>query len=331
MSNTDYIMKEFLKVRENVAPLLRLSIKAFRDLRPDEIYPEDTALTEYYIGKDKRLKAFTRDADCIVMVKRKDFSCFVVIEVQSYKDLLMPVRALGYICGVLSRQRRQLAARLRNSKRKDLSPDELLSGAAESDSLLPVLFLTLNVSDGEWKAESLYARMAYDTSGDECSLPDWTPEIMDLCHFTDDEIIPACLNDDCVHYYLMMSHRHDKQWINEYLHAKLEVEGLTVMAISVCLGFDKVPQIGLKEKIDMCSIGKEIQNDYKAAGLAEGRAEGLAAGRAEGIAEGRAEGRTEKLTDNIRTLMRKLSLKPEDAMDMLDVPASERAAVLAAL
>ena len=56
----------------------------------------------------------------------------------------------------------------------------------------------------------------------------------------------------------------------------------------------------------------------------EGRIEGREEGRIEGRAEGRAEGRETTQVSNIRTLMQRLKLSAEAAMDALAVPPEEQ-------
>lgn len=46
--------------------------------------------------------------------------------------------------------------------------------------------------------------------------------------------------------------------------------------------------------------------------------------RHEAMQEGRAEGRTDERMSNIRQLIAKLKMSAEQAMDVLDVPMSER-------
>ena len=56
------------------------------------------------------------------------------------------------------------------------------------------------------------------------------------------------------------------------------------------------------------------------AGLEEGREEGIKKGRE----EGREEGRESTLASSIRSMMSKLKLSAEEAMDILDIPKNER-------
>ena len=51
---------------------------------------------------------------------------------------------------------------------------------------------------------------------------------------------------------------------------------------------------------------------------------GLEEGREEGIKKGREEGRESTLASSIRSMMSKLKLTAEEAMDTLDIPKSER-------
>ena len=56
----------------------------------------------------------------------------------------------------------------------------------------------------------------------------------------------------------------------------------------------------------------------------EAEAEGRAKGEAEGRAEGRAEGQKDMLMNNIRTLMNKMQITAEEAMNMLDIPEDKQ-------
>ena len=58
--------------------------------------------------------------------------------------------------------------------------------------------------------------------------------------------------------------------------------------------------------------------------LLESKLQGRAEGRTEGRTEGRKEGRTENLIENLRSIMQKLNLSAEKAMDFLDVPKDKR-------
>ena len=69
----------------------------------------------------------------------------------------------------------------------------------------------------------------------------------------------------------------------------------------------------------------------RAQGLTEGRAEGRAKGHAEGRAEGLAEGRKETLATSLKALMESAGCNAETAMDMLQIPAEERPALMEAL
>lgn len=318
MNIIDKTIRAFLSKRENVSPLLRLGIKSLEEVKDEEVFTDDGSLTRFFLGKDSRYKAYARESDCVVLVKSKEINCIVIIEVQSFYHLAMPLRALEYVSGAISRQRKLLERKLRDQIRKhEVKPtqEELLSGMLKSDSLLPVFYLTLNISDEEWKEESTHARLSKDIRKDKASMPYWTPCILDLAHYSEKRIRAACNGNDCVHLYLLLKHRHEREWIKSYLHSIIELEGLTMMAICVCLGLKDIPQIGYKEKISMCTVGRRIEEDY----------------RAEGLSQGLKQGRTESLLSNLKSLIRKLAITPEAAMDMLDVPAEERPALLAGL
>ena len=60
------------------------------------------------------------------------------------------------------------------------------------------------------------------------------------------------------------------------------------------------------------------------AGLEEGREEGIRKGMEKGIEKGIEKGRESTLASSIRSMMSKLKLSAEEAMDTLDIPKSER-------
>ena len=66
---------------------------------------------------------------------------------------------------------------------------------------------------------------------------------------------------------------------------------------------------------------KDFEEAIREDGIEQGMARGLARGRAEGRDEGRAEG----LTSSIRHVMSNLGVPMEKAMDVLQIPLTERA------
>ena len=59
--------------------------------------------------------------------------------------------------------------------------------------------------------------------------------------------------------------------------------------------------------------------------MMEERKEGFKEGKAEGLAEGKAEGLAKGLVSSIRNMMRNMGVSLEKAMDVLQIPADERA------
>ena len=66
---------------------------------------------------------------------------------------------------------------------------------------------------------------------------------------------------------------------------------------------------------------KDFEEAIREDGIEQGMARGLARGRDEGRDEGRAEG----LTSSIRHVMSNLGVPMEKAMDVLQIPLTERA------
>ena len=83
-----------------------------------------------------------------------------------------------------------------------------------------------------------------------------------------------------------------------------------------------------REVVDMVDFEwnqKDFEEAIREDGIEQGMARGLARGRAEGRAEGRDEGRAEGLTSSIRHVMSNLGVPMEKAMDVLQIPLTERA------
>ena len=85
------------------------------------------------------------------------------------------------------------------------------------------------------------------------------------------------------------------------------------------------------ERVEYMTFAMKMREEWKA-GVSAGRMEGHIVGRKEGIKEGRKEGRKEGIKEgaqqdraaSLRSLMSKLKVSAEEAMDLLEVPAAER-------
>ena len=83
-----------------------------------------------------------------------------------------------------------------------------------------------------------------------------------------------------------------------------------------------------REVVDMVDFEwnqKDFEEAIREDGIEQGMARGLARGRDEGRAEGRDEGRAEGLASSIRHVMSNLGVPMEKAMDVLQIPLTERA------
>ena len=69
----------------------------------------------------------------------------------------------------------------------------------------------------------------------------------------------------------------------------------------------------------MCNLGHAVFVE----GVEQGMNEGLAMGRSEGLAEGRREGRSKLLTA-VCSIMDKLGLNLDEALNALSIPENER-------
>ena len=86
-----------------------------------------------------------------------------------------------------------------------------------------------------------------------------------------------------------------------------------------------------REVASMCNLGHAVfvegveqgMNEGLAKGLAEGHSKGLAEGHSKGLAEGRREGRGKLLTA-VCSIMDKLGLNLDEALNALSIPENER-------
>ena len=79
-----------------------------------------------------------------------------------------------------------------------------------------------------------------------------------------------------------------------------------------------------EERVSYMTFAMKMMEERKE-GFREGERQGLAKGKAEGKVEGKAEGKAEGMALSIRSMMEKLNFSMEKAMDILQIPAAERA------
>ena len=75
-----------------------------------------------------------------------------------------------------------------------------------------------------------------------------------------------------------------------------------------------------REVASMCNLGHAVFVE----GVEQGMNEGLAKGRSEGLAEGRREGRSKSLLAAAHSIMEKLGLNLDEALNALSIPENER-------
>ena len=90
-----------------------------------------------------------------------------------------------------------------------------------------------------------------------------------------------------------------------------EIKHMPVEEFDMWRNEDREMEVG-----HMCILSKGVED--------RGFRKGIVVGTENGIVKGREEGREEEKLNSIRSLMKKLNLTLEQAMDVLDVPKSEQ-------
>ena len=178
---------------------------------------------------------------------------------------------------------------------------EYLSGFWRSDTLLPVITLTLYFGAEEWTApRDLHGMMKVDE---------------EILPFVDNYrlhlIAPSEISDEDFgkfHTELRLALKYvkysrNKTRLNEIVHEDSGYRSIskkTADMVNIVTG-SKLKYGEREEKVDMCLAIEEMRNDA----IAEGRAKGMVEGKAEGIAEGRAEGMAEGMEKGLAEGMEK--------------------------
>ena len=79
-----------------------------------------------------------------------------------------------------------------------------------------------------------------------------------------------------------------------------------------------------QEFMNLMMHEQDIRNQALAQGMAQGMAKGMAQGMTKGMAQGKLQGHQEAMLMSIRKVMQKASCTAKEAMDYLDIPASDQ-------
>ena len=235
------------------------------------------------------------------------------IESQSKPEKYMPLRVLDYNIKYLMRQ-----------------------AEAKPKYLKPVITLVVYTGERKWNYKKNLYSLFDNREGmrryNEACVPDFSLNLIDIRRMSDEEIIKYGSTLSTVFFSLKYQANGEKilSLVNE---KKSKLPSEAVDAINVFTKSKFSDYIEDEEgEVNMISLYDSIKNYGMSMGLEEGQAKGIAMGRTEGVAIGRAEGVAEGSSNayynSVKGAMKGFGVSAEKAMDALNVPLSDREAIL---
>ena len=264
--------------------------------------------TESIQMKEGKIDARYRDLLKCVMIKEDQKNYYVLfgIEHQSKDDFYMIERVMNY-------NARYLLSQAEKAKKGEL--------------LKPILTLVIYTGERKWTSP----RTLYETLDIPKDLlpylmmyePDRELLLLDLRHMEDNEIEKLRKPLSLIVYLMKYQENKAKmsKVINENEAALGTLNGPCLEALGVFTNSNINDYINDEgEAINMRSLTDTIKEI--------GIDEGLAKGRLEGRAEGRNEGSSEAYYQAVKGAMKNFDISAEKAMDALNIPLSNREAIL---
>ena len=300
MADKDTVTKEYMQDSATFADAFNFFLYGGRQvIRPEQLRPLDTTAIALPYGSGEQPEPIQKFRDVLKMVTAMEDGrmAYLVlgIENQSQIHYAMPVRNMLYDAIQYMSQVEDTMKAHRESRETPETSGEYLSGFWRSDTLLPVITLTLYFGAEEWTApRDLHGMMRVD----EEILPFIDNYRLHL-------IAPSEISDedfDKFHTELRLALKYvkyskNKTRLNEIVHEDSgyrRISKKTADMVNIVTG-SKLKYGEREEKVDMCLAIEEMRNDA----IAEGRAKGMVEGKAEGIAEGRAEGMEKALAEGM--------------------------------
>ncbi len=306
MADKDTVTKEYMQDSATFADAFNFLLYGGRQvIRPEQLRPLDTTAIALPYGSGEQPEPIQKFRDVLKMVTAMEDGkmAYLVlgIENQSQIHYAMPVRNMLYDAIQYMSQVEDTMKAHRESRENPETSGEYLSGFWRSDTLLPVITLTLYFGAEEWTApRDLHGMMKVDE---------------EILPFVDNYrlhlIAPSEISDEDFgkfHTELRLALKYvkysrNKTRLNEIVHEDSGYRSIskkTADMVNIVTG-SKLKYGEREEKVDMCLAIEEMRNDA----IAEGRAKGMVEGKAEGIAEGRAEGMAEGMEKGLAEGMEK--------------------------
>lgn len=291
-----------------------------RVVRPEGLRQIDSAVvTALPGGEDVERR---RDVARLWQAMVDDRAAYALLGIESQADVhyAMPVRCMLYDALSYAGQVDALGRARRREGGGRRTGAEFLSGMGADDRLLPVVTLVVHFGAGPWDGElSLHGMLGDRDERLLALVPDYrvniiSPALMDGQDFRRFETELGLVLE-----YIKYSG--DKERLRRLVAGDPRFQGVgaeTARLINVLAGSHLSICTG-EETVDMCNAIEDMRN------------EALLQGIEQGIEQGVARGARDKLLENVRSMVRNLKITAQQALDVLDVPESERPGIIAML
>lgn len=326
MGKTDTLAKKYISDNKIFADAFNFYLYNGRQvIKPEQLHPMDTTAIAVPFegnGKGHTVQKYRDVIKYMTAMKDSRMAYLVLgIENQAKIHYAMPPRNLLYDAMEYTRQVERTAARHREKKDMELTSGEYLSGFHRKDKLIPVITLVVYFGAKPWDAPRSLHEM-FDVQDEQVLsyVNDYKLNLMVPAELSETDFEKFHTNLREVMQYIQYSSDKEK------LSALLENDNrFSRMERNAAMLLNECTKSGLKfhesgGQVDMCKAIKDLrQEEYQ-----DGHNAGLKAGREEGHKEGSRLGREKAVLDSIKALMKNMSLSAEQAMDILEIPKTDR-------
>ncbi len=311
MGEPDRATKIYVRRKDVFADIVNQYIYHGRQvIQPDQLRELDTAS----LVRTSRGTSVQKDRDVVRMVMKTDGKtafCIIGVEDQTNVHYAMPVRGILYDAMRLDEQVQSIAKKNRKNRETGTQKTNgaaFTSGFTKNDHLLPVVTIVVHFGTEPWDgARSLHELYQCSDKRLLRLAPDYHLNLIDPATMTEKDLMKFRTNMREILQMLQCANDAEKLQNLVTRHSRfrqVDREAVDVMnaTTKANLSYSKN-----KEKIDMCKAINDIR------------------------VEGKKEGTTEERLKNIKSIMKKLNMTAQQAMDMLDIPKPAQSKILAML
>ena len=290
MPNKDTATKKYMQDKKSFADAFNFLLYGGEQIiKPEELEELDTTSIVLPYGDDGKAVPVQRYRDILkrVTIMKGDRSTYLVLGIENQSEIhhAMPVRNMLYDAIQYVNQVEKIAKAHKASKDRKTRA-EFLSGFTRTDSLSPVITLTLYFGADEWAAPRDLHSMLSANENVLKFVDNYHLHLIAPAEIADEDFPKFKTELSVVLRYIKCSK--DKQKLKEMVSGSAEFRSVskeTVDLINI-LTNSQLRYDDEEDKVDMC----KALDDWAIELRAEGKAEGVAEGEARGEAKGKAEG-----------------------------------------